>query len=171
MDCNRDEALRAKKIAEDKLVKKDFTVARKFALKARNLFPGLEGINQLLTTLDVYISGENKINGEVDWYGVLGVNSSCDDQTIRKQYRKLVLLLHPDKNKIVGADGAFKLLSEAWSLLSVTAKRFAYNQRRGSREIQQKVPMQAGGPSAASFANGYHNVAKLILSGPFVIGA
>ncbi|CAA2966290.1 Hypothetical predicted protein [Olea europaea subsp. europaea] len=160
MDCNRDEALRAKKIAEDKLVKKDFTVARKFALKARNLFPGLEGINQLLTTLDVYISGENKINGEVDWYGVLGVNSSCDDQTIRKQYRKLVLLLHPDKNKIVGADGAFKLLSEAWSLLSVAAKRFAYNQRRGSREIQQKVPMQAGGPSAASFANGYHNVAS-----------
>ncbi|KAL2558719.1 DNAJ heat shock N-terminal domain-containing protein [Forsythia ovata] len=160
MECNRDEALRAKTIAEDKLEKKDFAVARKFALKAHTLFPGLEGITQLLTTLDVYISGENKINGEVDWYGVLGVNPSCDDEAIKKQYRKLALLLHPDKNKIVGADGAFKLLSEAWSMLSDTAKRFSYNQRRGSRGVQQKVPMHTGGPSAASRANGYHNVAS-----------
>ncbi|CAI9775066.1 unnamed protein product [Fraxinus pennsylvanica] len=160
MECNRDEALRAKTIAEDKLEEKDFAGARKFALKARILYPGLEGIAQLLTTLDVCISSENKTNGEVDWYGVLGVNPSCDDETIRKQYRKLALLLHPDKNNIVGADRAFKLLSEAWSLLSDTAKRFAYNQRRGCRGVQQKVPMHAGGPSAASCANGYHNVAR-----------
>ncbi|KAL2542207.1 DNAJ heat shock N-terminal domain-containing protein [Abeliophyllum distichum] len=160
MECNRDEALRAKTIAEDKLEKKDFAGARKFALKAHTLFPGLEGITQLLTTLDVYISGENKINGEVDWYGVIGVNPSCDDETIKKQYRKLALLLHPDKNKIVGADGAFKLLSEAWSMLSDTAKRFSYNQRRGSRGVQQRVPMHTGGPSAASCGNGYHNVAS-----------
>ncbi|XP_022863353.1 uncharacterized protein LOC111383475 [Olea europaea var. sylvestris] len=160
MECNRDEALRAKTIAEDKLEKKDFSGARKFALKAHNLYPEFEDITQLLTTLDVYISWENKTNGEVDWYGVLGVNPTCDDETIRKQYRKLALMLHPDKNKIVGADGAFKLLSEAWSLLSDTAKRFAYNQRRGSRGVQQKVPMHAGGPSSASRANGYHNIAS-----------
>ncbi|XP_022875092.1 uncharacterized protein LOC111393683 [Olea europaea var. sylvestris] len=158
MECNRDEALRAKTIAVGKLEKKDFAGSKKIALKAQTLYPGLEGISQMLTTLDVYIAAENKISGEVDWYGVLGVNPSADDETIRKQYRKLALTLHPDKNKSVGADGAFKLLSEAWSLLSDKAKRLAYNQRRGSRGYHQKVQMHAGGPSAASRANGFHNI-------------
>ncbi|XP_022890330.1 uncharacterized protein LOC111405604 [Olea europaea var. sylvestris] len=157
MECNKDEALRAKAIAEGKLEKKDFAGAKKIALKAQTLYPGLEGISQMLITLDVYIAAENKISGEVDWYGVLGVNPSADDETIRKQYRKLALTLHPDKNKSVGADGAFKLLSGAWSLLSDKAKRLAYNQRRGSRGFNQKVQMHAGGTSSASRANGYHN--------------
>ncbi|PIN02428.1 hypothetical protein CDL12_25061 [Handroanthus impetiginosus] len=158
MECNRDEALRAKAIAEGKIEKRDFAGAKKFALKAQNLFPGLDGVSQLLTTLDVYVSAENKISGEIDWYGVLGVNPSADDETMRRQYRKLVLMLHPDKNKSVGADGAFKLVSEAWSLLSDKAKRLAYNQRRGFRGVHQKVQMHpTGGPSASSRANGIFN--------------
>nr|GMD81101.1 chaperone protein DnaJ 49 [Ipomoea batatas] len=157
MECNRDEAIRAKTIAEGKLEKKDFAGAKKFALKAKALYPALEGLYQLLTILDVYISAENRISGEVDWYGVLGVNPSADDDTVRKQYRKLALILHPDKNKSVGADGAFKLLSEAWSLLSDKSKRLAYNQRRSSKGFQQKGPTHPGGPSASSRVNGFHN--------------
>ncbi|KAA8540018.1 hypothetical protein F0562_026710 [Nyssa sinensis] len=161
MECNRDEAIRAKIIAERKLTERDFAGAKKFALKAQNLYAGLDGLSQLLTTLDVYISAENKISGEVDWYGVLGVNPSADDETVRKQYRKLALMLHPDKNKSVGADGAFKLLSEAWSLLSDKVKRLAYNQRRSSKGFHQKVTAQNRGPSvpprAPSSANGFHN--------------
>ncbi|PWA95985.1 hypothetical protein CTI12_AA029500 [Artemisia annua] len=34
--------------------------AMKFALKAQNLFPGLEGISQLLAVLDVHVAAENK---------------------------------------------------------------------------------------------------------------
>ncbi|XP_073122493.1 uncharacterized protein [Henckelia pumila] len=160
MECNKDEAVRAKSIAEAKLEKKDFEGARKFSLKAQALYAGLDGISQLLTTLDVYLSAENKISGEVDWYGVLGVSPSADDETIRKQYRKFALMLHPDKNKSAGAEGAFKLVSEAWSLLSDKAKRLAYNQRRGSKGFPQKVPMHNGGPSAAPRANGYYKFAS-----------
>lgn len=161
MECNRDEALRAKSIAEEKLENKDFAGAKKFAMKAQTLYPGLDGISQILTTLDVYVSAENKISGETDWYGVLGVNPSADEETIRKQYRKLALLLHPDKNKSVGADNAFKLISEAWGLLSDKSKRLAYNQRRGSRGFQQKVQMHTGGPSAPPpRANGIFNFAS-----------
>ncbi|XP_059304652.1 uncharacterized protein LOC132056458 [Lycium ferocissimum] len=156
MECNKDEAFRAKAIAERKLEQKDYAGAKKFVLKAQALYPGLDGLPQMLTTLDVYISAENKISGEVDWYGVLGVSPSSDDETLRKQYRKLALVLHPDKNKSVGAEGAFKLLSEAWSLLSDKSKRLAYNQRRSSKGFQQKVPAHSGGPSAPP-RNGFHN--------------
>ncbi|KAI3712523.1 hypothetical protein L1987_71081 [Smallanthus sonchifolius] len=156
MECNKDEAVRAKTIAEKKLSDKDYAGAKKFILKAQNLYPGLDGASQMLTTLDVYIASENKVSGEIDWYGILGANPNDDDETIRKHYRKLALMLHPDKNKSVGADGAFKLLSEAWSLLSDKGKRLAYNQRRSTRGFQLKVPSQSGGPppAAAPGANG-----------------
>ncbi|MCD7468716.1 hypothetical protein HAX54_007134 [Datura stramonium] len=165
MECNKDEAFRAKNIAERKFEQKDYAGAKKFALKAQALYPGLDDLTQMLTTLDVYISAENKISGEVDWYGVLGVSPSADDETVRKQYRKLALILHPDKNKSVGAEGAFKLLSEAWSLLSDKSKRLAYNQRRSSKGFQQKVPVHSGGPSAPP-RNGFHNFTSRTNSGP-----
>lgn len=162
MECNRDEADRAKIIAQKKLEDRDFAGAKKFALKAQTLYPPLEGVSQLLTILDVYIAAENKIRGEMDCYGVLGVTCTSDDETIKKQYRKLALMLHPDKNKSVGADGAFKLLSEAWGLLSDKAKRLAYNQRRSSNGFQQRVPSQSGRPSAAPSGNGVSNVTNRV---------
>lgn len=148
MDCNRDEALRAKSIAESKLEQKDFFGAKKFALKAQALYPELDGISHMLTTLDVYVSAENKISGETDWYGVLAVDPFADDEIIKKQYRKLALMLHPDKNKSVGADGAFQLILEAWTRLSDKTNRLAYNQRRGLEAFHQQVPMHTGGTSA-----------------------
>ncbi|XP_021775870.1 uncharacterized protein LOC110739712 isoform X1 [Chenopodium quinoa] len=139
MECNKDEAAKAKLIAEKKFEAKDVMGARKFAMKAHNLFPGLEGLQPLLATLNIYLSAERKINGEVDWYGVLGVEPSSDDETVRKQYRKLALTLHPDKNKSVGAEGAFKILSEAWSLLSDKARRTIYDQKRSAKRVFEKV--------------------------------
>jgi len=159
MECNKDEAARAKEIAEKKFKAKDITGAKKFALKAQNLFPGLEGIPQILATLDVYISVDNKINGEADWYGILGVDPLADDETVRKQYRKLALMLHPDKNKSIGADGAFKNVSEAWSLLSDKAKRAAYDQRRNAKAFQ-KFSTPTGGSSAPPGGNGFYNFTK-----------
>ncbi|KAK8478032.1 hypothetical protein V6N11_060215 [Hibiscus sabdariffa] len=140
MECNKDEAFRAKEIAERNVTKKDYAGARKFALKAQNLYPGLDGISQMLTTLDVYISAEKKVNGEVDWYGVLGVNPSAEDDVVAKQYGKLAPMLHPDKNKSVGAAGAFKLVTEAWSLLSDKTKRLAYNRKMSFRGTQKEFP-------------------------------
>ncbi|XP_044468445.1 uncharacterized protein LOC123197966 isoform X2 [Mangifera indica] len=155
MDCNRDEAVRAKEIAERKVTERDYAGARKFALKALSLYPGLEGISQMLTIIDVYVSAEKKINGEVDWYAILGTNPWVDDETVRKQYRKLALALHPDKNKVTGADGAFKLVSEAWSLLSDKAKRLAYNEKLNSR-VKLKSQSKIKVPFSSPNANGIH---------------
>lgn len=144
MECNKDEATRAMSIADSKLLQKDFLSAKKFVLKAQNLYPGLHGIPQILTTLDVHIAAENKIRGEVDWYRVLDTNPSADYDAIKKQYRKLALMLHPDKNKSAGAESAFKLISEAWRLLSDEEKRAAYNQRRGNNGVQLNVLRNTG---------------------------
>ncbi|XP_031251318.1 uncharacterized protein LOC116109226 [Pistacia vera] len=155
MDCNKDEAVRAKEIAERKVTERDYAGARKFAMKAQSLYPGLEGISQMLTTIDVYVSAEKKINGEVDWYAILGTNPWVDDETVRKQYRKLALALHPDKNKATGADGAFKLVSQAWSLLSDKAKRLAYNEKLNPR-IRTKPQSKVKVPFSSPSANGIH---------------
>ncbi|XP_051122302.1 uncharacterized protein LOC127245457 [Andrographis paniculata] len=159
MECNRDEGLRAKEIAERKFLAKDIKGARKFALKAQNLYPELEGISQMVATFDVYMCAEeDKPNGESNWYGVLGVTPLADEETIRKQYRKLALLLHPDKNRSVGAEGAFKLVSQAWSLLSDKSKRIAYDKRCTKKnKAKTGAPSQQPQPSAQSgfydFAN------------------
>ncbi|PRQ19046.1 putative DnaJ domain-containing protein [Rosa chinensis] len=139
MECNRDEAVRAKEMAEKKFATKDYMGSKTFALKAQNLFPGLSGIPQMLAVLDVYISAEKKINGEADWYGILGVDPTADDGTMRKKYKKLALVLHPDKNGSPGADGAFMLIAEAWSLLSDKAKRAAYDQKIRNERFHRNV--------------------------------
>lgn len=158
MECNKDEAVRAKEIAERKFTERDFAGANKFALKAQSLYPGLEGLSQMLMTFDVHASAQKRtVTGEVDWYSVLAVSPSADDETVRKQYRKRALMLHPDKNKSLGADGAFKLVSEAWSMLSDKSKRLAYNDKLNVVGFQQKVSTQAKDPSTPSTVNGFHN--------------
>ena len=42
------------------------------------------------------------------FYEILGVEKSSSDGEIKKAYRKLSLLTHPDKNGYDGADEAFK---------------------------------------------------------------
>lgn len=164
MECNKDEAVRAKEIAERKFSEREYVGAKKFALKAQNLYPDLEDITQLLTTIDIYISAENKVSGEMDWYGILGVSPFADEDTVRKQYRKLALTLHPDKNKSLGAEGAFKLVSEAWSLLSDKTKRLEYNQKRSLKGFQHNTSNHVGSKSDAPNANGFYNLKKNVTS-------
>lgn len=161
MECNRDEALRAKEISERKFLAKDIKGARKFALKAQNLYPELEGISQMVATLEVHMCAEEeKVHGEPNWYGVLGLTPLADDETVKKQYRKLALLLHPDKNRSIGAEGAFKLVSQAWGVMSDKLKKTAYDQRRRLRKNQVK----SAAPSPSPPQSGFYNFANTAAS-------
>ncbi|CAM6090523.1 unnamed protein product [Calypogeia fissa] len=138
MECNRDEAVRARDLAEKKYAKQDFSGAKKFVLKAQQLYPSLEGLSQMLQVLEVHAVAQTKVGGtEMDWYGILQVDPGADDSTIKKQYRRLALLLHPDKNKSVGAEAAFKLIGEAFGILSDKAKRQVHDIKRG---VKPKAP-------------------------------
>ncbi|KAL6880347.1 hypothetical protein ACP4OV_011912 [Aristida adscensionis] len=159
MECNKDEAQRAKDIAEKKFAAKDLKGAKKFALKAQSLFPGLEGISQMNATFDVYLASEVKDSNDKDWYSILSVHTSADEETIKKHYRKLVLQLHPDKNKSVGAEGAFQMVQEAYTVLSDKAKRAAYDHKRNTSLFQQRMSQSSKASAASGGANGFYNFA------------
>ncbi|KAM2892550.1 hypothetical protein COP2_010697 [Malus domestica] len=142
MECNKEEAYKAMQLSEVKMQNHDFTGAKKMAQKAQRLFPGLENIEKLLTVCEVHCSSENKMGGfEMDWYGILQIQKCDDDVTIKKQYRKLALLLHPDKNKFAGAEAAFKLIGEANRVLTDQAKRSVYDMKcRAQVKTGSSVP-------------------------------
>ncbi|KAK9919696.1 hypothetical protein M0R45_028277 [Rubus argutus] len=128
MECNKDEAVRAMQLSEKKIQNKDFRGAKEMALKAQRLFPQLENISRLITVCEVHCSAENKLGGsEMDWYGILQIQQFDDEATIKKQYRKLGLLLHPDKNRFAGAEAAFKLIGEANRVLADQGSRSKYD--------------------------------------------
>ncbi|XP_042060355.1 uncharacterized protein LOC121804767 [Salvia splendens] len=130
MDCNKDEAIRARELAEMKMKHNDFEGARKIVLKAQNLYPELENISQLLSICDVNCAAQKMVSGsEKDWYGVLQVAKFADEMAIKKQYRRLALFLHPDKNRFSGAESAFKLICEANAVLSDPQRKFLYDQK------------------------------------------
>ncbi|CAL9114824.1 unnamed protein product [Musa textilis] len=66
----------------------------------------------------------------VDWYLVLRVDEEAGIDVIRRQYRRLALQLHPDKNRHPKAEAAFKVVSEAYECLSDEAARRAFNSER-----------------------------------------
>ncbi|CAH8356694.1 unnamed protein product [Eruca vesicaria subsp. sativa] len=140
MNINKDEALRAKNLAEGLMQKSDFTAARKLVIKAHNMDSSLENISHMTMVCDVHCAAatEKMFGNEMDWYGILQVEMSADDIMIKKQYRKLALLLHPDKNKLPGAESAFKLIGEAQRILLDKEKRMLHDVKR--RTFTRPVP-------------------------------
>ncbi|KAJ1275921.1 hypothetical protein BS78_05G173200 [Paspalum vaginatum] len=145
MECNREEAVRARRIAIKKLEKRDFSGAQKVALQAQRLYPELENLSQLLTVCKVYCAAEAKINRCLDWYGILQVEITADDAIIRKQYNELVFWLHPNKNILPGAEDAFKLVSEAHTILCGHVKRSRYNIKRQATQLSDTTLAKTSG--------------------------
>ncbi len=63
-----------------------------------------------------------------DYYEILGVQRGCDDATLKSAFRKLAMEHHPDRNGgCENAEGRFKELNEAYSILADPQKRAAYD--------------------------------------------
>lgn len=176
MDGNtnsRAEAERLLGIAEKLLQTKDFEGAREFAILAQETEPLLDGSDQILAVADVILAAAKRINNQHDWYAVLQLHRSDDLDLIKRQYRRLALLLHPDKNKFAFADSAFRIVADAWSVLSDSAKKSLFdselafftkvdlrNQRdqqqnqfrreQDDQQQQQKLPVRRSGAAGNS---------------------
>lgn len=62
-----------------------------------------------------------------DYYEILGVTKDATEADLKKQYRKLALQFHPDKNQAPGAAEAFKAIGNAFAVLSDKEKRRQYD--------------------------------------------
>ncbi|KAL3994197.1 Cleavage inducing molecular chaperone family protein [Acanthocheilonema viteae] len=62
-----------------------------------------------------------------DAYMILGLRADCKDDDIKRYYKKQAVLVHPDKNRLSGADEAFKILSKAFDAIGTPDVRNKYN--------------------------------------------
>ena len=91
------------------------------------------------------------------YYEILGleeVKKTCTDGEIKKAYRKLSLLTHPDKNGYDGADEAFKLVSKAFQVLSDPDKKSKFDQFGGDPDARFN-PAAAGAGAGGSPFSGF----------------
>ncbi|XP_028754649.1 uncharacterized protein LOC114714121 [Neltuma alba] len=121
------EALRLKAIAESKYKSSNLSSALKHAKRAQRLVPDLDGISEMVTSLDI-LSVASK-SSTPDWYEILQVEPFAHSNVIRKQYKKLALILHPDKNPHAASEEAFKLVNEAFRFLSDKIRRKEYDMK------------------------------------------
>ncbi|CAL9227188.1 unnamed protein product [Arabidopsis halleri] len=91
----------------------------------------------------------------VDYYKVLQVDRSANDDDLKKAYRKLAMKWHPDKNpnNKKDAEAKFKQISEAYDVLSDPQKRAVYDQY-GEEGLKGNVPPPNAGGGASYFSTG-----------------
>ena len=79
----------------------------------------------------------------MDYYQILGVGYSAHAAEIKRAYRRLAVMYHPDKNPSPDAENIFKQINEAYDVLSDPDKRRAYDSRF---ETLIEVPPQESQP-------------------------
>lgn len=75
-----------------------------------------------------------------DYYAILGVDPTSNEDEIKKAYRRLVRQYHPDAQEVPGTALLFRQVQEAYEILSDPVMRGAYDRGRA----------EAGQPSTAS---------------------
>ncbi|OAY86043.1 hypothetical protein ACMD2_18709 [Ananas comosus] len=101
---SRAEAERWLEIAGKLLFARDLVGSKRFAERALESDPLVDGADQILAVADVLLASQSRVgSGRVDWYAVLGLPSGAGDGAdpvaVKRHYRRLALLLHPDRNK------------------------------------------------------------------------
>ncbi|CAA7406581.1 unnamed protein product [Spirodela intermedia] len=145
------EALRLKSLAEDRYRSGGpLRSALKYAKKAIRLAPDLDGLPQMVTALRVLRAPPG------DHYRALLIEPFSHVNVVRRQYKALALILHPDKNTaslstFPGSEEAFKRIGEAFQVLSDRGCRREYDIRlRMELEASARSREEEGAAAASS---------------------
>ncbi|GMQ04176.1 hypothetical protein CsSME_00049687 [Camellia sinensis var. sinensis] len=142
----REEAHRLKTLAEQKYKSSNLKSALKYAKRAHRLFPKLDGLSETLTAFKI-LRVAATASATLDWYKVLQIEPFSHINTIKKQYKRLALALHPDKNPFAASEEAFKLVGNAFRVLSDRIRRKEYDMKL--RIAMQSAAMAEGGGGGA----------------------
>ena len=85
-----------------------------------------------------------------DHYEILGLDPSATADEIRRAFRRLALIYHPDVNRSPDAVGTFQNINSAYQVLIDPVKRAEYDAQRSA----------TGSPSSASFSDGQLDVRR-----------
>ncbi|XP_019156148.1 PREDICTED: J protein JJJ2 [Ipomoea nil] len=136
------DVLRLKTLAEEKYVSGDLKSAIKHAKQAHRQCPNLDGLSEMLTAFKILRTATKPATttdgaaGPPDYYKIFQVERFSNINGIKKQYKKLALTLHPDKKPFVACEEAFKLVGEAYRVLSDKIRRKEY-------DLKLRVAMQS----------------------------
>ena len=76
-----------------------------------------------------------------DYYKILGVTAKTPKNELKKKYRELAKKYHPDSNEgSKEAEDKFKIVSEAYEILSDSKKRKEYDRQRNYRKQSRSRP-------------------------------
>lgn len=97
-----------------------------------------------------------------DYYEVLGVDRDATEEEIKKAFRKLARLYHPDvaKDKIAG-EARFKEINEANEVLSDPEKRQKYDQLGANWNHPERHPA----PPQGGYGGGYEDASEVHFDG------
>lgn len=86
-----------------------------------------------------------------DHYAALGLGSAATVAEIKKAYRQLAALHHPDRNPAAGAAARFRDVQEAHDTLSDDTRRTAYDNNRKRNLLDD--PLETAGDIWATYFN------------------
>nr|XP_023905868.1 dnaJ homolog subfamily B member 1 [Quercus suber]POF19233.1 dnaj like subfamily b member 4 [Quercus suber] len=96
----------------------------------------------------------------VDYYNILKVNRNASEDDLKKAYKRLAMIWHPDKNPInkSEAEAKFKRISEAYDVLSDPQKRQIYDLygEEALKSGQIPPPQPSSSASSSSRVHNHH---------------
>ncbi|KFK28128.1 hypothetical protein AALP_AA8G476100 [Arabis alpina] len=144
---NRAEADRWLVTSEKLLASSDLQGARNFAIRACGTDPTrAEAADYILAICDILIAGETRLGDSnlPDWYAVLRLSRLAQNpEHVATQYRRLALLLNPSVNRLPFADRAFKIVSDAWYVLSDPSRKSLYDRELQLSQLGSQKPSQS----------------------------
>ncbi|KAI3727968.1 hypothetical protein L6452_16592 [Arctium lappa] len=146
------ESIRLKTLAEQTYISSDLKLALKYAKRAHRLCPTLDGVSEMLTAFKILSAAATTIETTTTphWYKILEVEPFSHINSIKKRYKKLALILHPDKNTFIASEEAFKLVNEAFSVLSDKIRRKEYDMKlRIAMQTAVEAAVDSGGGAVA----------------------
>ncbi|KAJ1442159.1 DnaJ domain containing protein [Sesbania bispinosa] len=110
------------------LSRRDFTACRELAYRVPRSDPNITSqVDQILAITDVLSAASRRLGNShnLDWYSILQLRpADAENRDLaRQQFKTLVRLLDPNKNKFPLADDALMRVREAWSILSDPVRR------------------------------------------------